>query len=182
MRRRSLILICACEVWRWGEIAGQFDSPIIIGCLIIIIIIIIVLYINRRMSLISSWLSTKTFAIVNISDYHRYTILSSIGTTLMYIYIGVERLIISSVRFVSRLCGHGFRFDRYTLLMFFFVEEWMKHICPCFTPSRIALAEGARETISLRSMLSTRFFFLNKRLYDIHVTRFLHRERDSAPH
>ncbi len=37
--------------------AGQFDSPIIIGCLIIIIIIIItiiVLYINRRMSIISS--------------------------------------------------------------------------------------------------------------------------------
>ncbi len=34
---------------------GQFDSPIIIGRLIIIIIIIIiVLYINRRMSLISS--------------------------------------------------------------------------------------------------------------------------------
>ncbi len=29
----------------------------------------------------------------------------------------------------------------------------------CFTPSRIALAEGARETVSLRGMLSTRFFF-----------------------
>ncbi len=65
------------------------------------------------------------------------------------------------------------------------VEEWMKRICQCFTPSRIALAEGARGTVSLRGTLSTRFFFFffsNKRLYDIHVTRFLHRERDSAPH
>ncbi len=35
------------------------------------------------MSLISSWLSTKTFAIVDISDYRRYTIPSSIGTTLI---------------------------------------------------------------------------------------------------
>ncbi len=62
----------------------------------------------------------------------------------------------------------------------------MKRICPCFTPSRIALAEGARETVSLRGTLSTFYafftFFSNKRLYDIHVTRFLHRERDSAPH
>ncbi len=57
----------------------------------------------------------------------------------------------------------------------------MKRICP----SRIVLAEGARETVSLRGMLSTRFFFFffsNKRLYDIHVTRFLHSECDSAPH
>ncbi len=38
------------------------------------------------------------------------------------------------------------------------VEEWMKRICPCFTPSRIALAEGARETVSLGGMLSTCFF------------------------
>ncbi len=62
----------------------------------------------------------------------------------------------------------------------------MKRICRCYTPSRIALAEGARETVSLRGKLSARFFFffffLNNRLYDIHVTRFLHRERDSAPH
>ncbi len=43
------------------------------------------------------------------------------------------------------------------------VEEWMKW---CFTSSRIALAEGARETVSLLGMLSTRFFcfFLNQRL------------------
>ncbi len=39
------------------------------------------------------------------------------------------------------------------------VEKWMKHICPCFTPSRIALAEGARETVSLRGTLSTHYFF-----------------------
>ncbi len=38
------------------------------------------------------------------------------------------------------------------------VEEWMQRICLCFTPSRIALAEGARETVSLRGKLSTRFF------------------------
>ncbi len=43
------------------------------------------------------------------------------------------------------------------------VEEWMKRICPCYTPSRIALAEGARETVSLRGTLSTRFFFSQTR-------------------
>ncbi len=43
-----------------------------------------------------------------------------------------------------------------------------------FHSSRIALAKGARETVSLRGTLSTRFFFSfsNKRLYDIHVTLF----------
>ncbi len=39
-------------------------------------------------------------------------------------------------------------------------EEWMKRICPCFTPSRIALAEGAREALSLHGTLSTVFFFV----------------------
>ncbi len=40
------------------------------------------------------------------------------------------------------------------------MKEWMKCICPCFTPSRIVLAEGARETVSLpRLTLSTLFFF-----------------------
>ncbi len=34
----------------------------------------------------------------------------------------------------------------------------MKRICLCFTPSRIALAEGTRETVSLRGTLSTCFF------------------------
>ncbi len=29
------------------------------------------------------------------------------------------------------------------------VKEWMKCICPCFTPSRIALTESAQETVSL---------------------------------
>ncbi len=43
------------------------------------------------------------------------------------------------------------------------VEEWMNRICPCFTPSRIALAEGARETVSLGGTLSTRFFFFQTR-------------------
>ncbi len=40
------------------------------------------------------------------------------------------------------------------------VEEWLKRICPCLTPSRIALAEGARETVSLRGKLSARFYFI----------------------
>ncbi len=64
---------------------------------------------------------------------------------------------------------------------------WMKRICPCFTPPWIALADSARETVSLSrlAMLSTRFFFVwSKRLYDIHVTwfdRFLHRKRARGP-
>ncbi len=47
----------------------------------------------------------------------------------------------------------------------------MKHICLFFTLSRIALAESARETVSLPrlAMLSTRLVS-NKRLYDIQVT------------
>ncbi len=40
------------------------------------------------------------------------------------------------------------------------VEEWMKRICPCYTPSRIALAEGARETVSLRVSFQLVFFYL----------------------
>ncbi len=41
---------------------------------------------------------------------------------------------------------------------------WMKHICPCFTLSRIALAESARQTVSLClfAMLSTRCFILEQ--------------------
>ncbi len=37
-------------------------------------------------------------------------------------------------------------------------------ICPCFTPSRIALAESARETVSLPrlAMLSTPLFSLEQ--------------------
>ncbi len=42
------------------------------------------------------------------------------------------------------------------------MKEWMKRICPCFTPSRIALAESVRETVSLPRIgtLSTLFFCL----------------------
>ncbi len=40
----------------------------------------------------------------------------------------------------------------------------MKRICPCFTPSRIALTESARETVSSAAhTLSTRFFFSQTR-------------------
>ncbi len=48
------------------------------------------------------------------------------------------------------------------------VKEWMKRICPCFTPSRIALAESARETIIFPRLgkLSTRFFFFKVRARD----------------
>ncbi len=38
----------------------------------------------------------------------------------------------------------------------------MKRICPCFILSRIVLAEGARETVSLRGKLSSLFFFFKQ--------------------
>ncbi len=38
----------------------------------------------------------------------------------------------------------------------FGMKEWRKRICPCFTPSRIALTDSARETVSL-----PQFFFLS---------------------
>ncbi len=41
------------------------------------------------------------------------------------------------------------------------MKEWMKRICPCFIPYRIALTESSEETVSLprlRYTLSTRFF------------------------
>ncbi len=40
-------------------------------------------------------------------------------------------------------------------------KEWMKRICPCFTPSRIALTESARETVSLPQLGTLQLFFLN---------------------
>ncbi len=43
------------------------------------------------------------------------------------------------------------------------VEEWMKRIWPCLTPSRMVLTEGAREAVSLHGKLSTRFFFSQTR-------------------
>ncbi len=63
------------------------------------------------------------------------------------------------------------------------MREWMKRICPHFTPSRIVLTESARETVSLLWI----FFFLSHArdcttfmLHDF--TDFLRREADSAPH
>ncbi len=47
------------------------------------------------------------------------------------------------------------------------LKEWIKRICPCFTPPRITLMESAPEALSL-----PRFFFSCKSLYDVHVTRF----------
>ncbi len=81
---------------------GQFDSPIISR--IIIIIIIIVVYINRRMSIISSRLSTKTFAIVNISDFRGYRILTVNGTTLLCnkLYLGKFMSFTSFLRVIWR--------------------------------------------------------------------------------
>ncbi len=54
------------------------------------------------------------------------------------------------------------------------MNELMKHICPCFNPSQITLAESARETLSLPLlvMISTNFLVSRKRFYDIHVTWF----------
>ncbi len=49
----------------------------------------------------------------------------------------------------------------------------MKRICPCYTPSRIALAEGARETVSLRGMLSARFFFFFSQTRDCRHSRYM---------
>ncbi len=44
------------------------------------------------------------------------------------------------------------------------LKEWMKRVCPCFSPSRIALTESAREKVSLSQLgkLSTRLFFLSR--------------------
>ncbi len=112
-------------------------------------------------------------------------------------YICEQQVILSHFKFIE--CGiHGNNWCSEPVLILGFwgpyaklcrrpgggvVEEWMKRICPCYTPPRIALALGARETVSLRGTLSARFiFFSNKRLYNIHLKRFLHRERDSAPH
>ncbi len=51
------------------------------------------------------------------------------------------------------------------------MNEWMKCICPCFTPSRIALTESAREIVSLPRFGLKKIVFLVfvscKRLYDI---------------
>ncbi len=79
---------------------GQYDSPIISR----IIIIIIVVYINRRMSIISSRLSTKTFVIVDISDSRGYRILTVIGTTLLCnkLYLGKFMSFTSFLRVIWR--------------------------------------------------------------------------------
>ncbi len=57
----------------------------------------------------------------------------------------------------------------------------MKRICPCFTPSRIVLAESTRESFSsvARYAFNLFFFLSSKRLYDFHIIlfyRFLHRK------
>ncbi len=42
----------------------------------------------------------------------------------------------------------------------YILKEWMKCVCPCFTPSRITLTESARETFLFQlGTLSTLFFF-----------------------
>ncbi len=59
------------------------------------------------------------------------------------------------------------------------MNEWMKHICPCFTQPRIALAESARGRHSRNSVSSAAryafnpfFFSLEQEIYDIHATWF----------
>ncbi len=53
------------------------------------------------------------------------------------------------------------KYNKNSNIVKYLMKEWMKCICPCFTPSWIAFLEGARETVSLpRHTLSTSFFFL----------------------
>ncbi len=57
-----------------------------------------------------------------------------------------------------------------------------------FVRVSLRLESCSRKALEKQYLFAVRFqlfFFFslsNKRLYDIHVTRFLHRERDSAPH
>ncbi len=64
---------------------------------------------------------------------------------------------------------------------------WMKHICPCFTLSRITLAESARQTVSLPrlAMLSTRCFILEQetlRHSRYMIWQIFYIESATAPH
>ncbi len=61
----------------------------------------------------------------------------------------------------------------------------MKRFCPCFTPSRIALAESFRETVSLPrlAMLSTHFFSLEQEtflIFTLHDLTDFYVERTTA--
>ncbi len=57
------------------------------------------------------------------------------------------------------------------------------HLSVFHSVSNRARGRRSRNSISSRYAFNLFFcFFSNKRLYDIHVTRFLHRECDSAPH
>ncbi len=49
------------------------------------------------------------------------------------------------------------------------MKEWMKCICPRFTPSRIMLMESAQSSIS-RTVLLFDLIFFHARDYDVHVT------------
>ncbi len=40
------------------------------------------------------------------------------------------------------------------------MKEWMKRVCLCFTPSRLALTGRARETVSLPQLAFNSFCFL----------------------
>ncbi len=51
------------------------------------------------------------------------------------------------------------------------MKEWMKRIYPCFTPSRIALAESARETVSLLRLGTLSTTFTLHDLTDFYVER-----------
>ncbi len=65
----------------------------------------------------------------------------------------------------------------------------MKRMCSCFTPSRIALAEGALETVSLPPYAFNSFFFFcleplsgDYTTFTLHDLTDLYIEDDSAPH
>ncbi len=66
------------------------------------------------------------------------------------------------------------------------LKEWMKRVCPCFSQSRIALTESAREKVSLSQLgkLSTRFFFVSsKRMtFTLHDLTDFYVDRVTAHH
>ncbi len=52
------------------------------------------------------------------------------------------------------------------------MKEWMKRICPCFTPSRIALTECAREIVAY---IFRGFFLSHARDYDFDFYDYVER-------
>ncbi len=56
------------------------------------------------------------------------------------------------------------------------------HLSVFHSVSNRARGGRSRNSISSRYAFNSYFIFFKQEIVDIHVTRFLHRERDSAPH